>query len=88
MEERPGLGHARSGEVVDDRGLEADVRVCDDKRAQHGVHDGVERAGSEGGDGDGDEAETDESGIGLGLVFSLGDGCGLWGTTHLSKDQW
>lgn len=41
--------------------LESDVGVGDKERAEDGVHDGVKRAGGEGGDSERDQADTDES---------------------------
>lgn len=35
--------------------------VGDQERAENGVHDGVERAGGEGGDADGDQTDADGS---------------------------
>lgn len=41
--------------------LETDVGVDDNKTAENGVHNGVERTGSEGGDGERNETHTDSS---------------------------
>ena len=49
------------GNVVDDDGLEANVRVEENGRAQDGVHGRVERAGGEGSDGEGDERSGEEA---------------------------
>ena len=55
------LGHTGRREVVDDGGLESDVRVGDDQRAQDGVHDGVEGTSGERSEGERDQADADQS---------------------------
>ena len=65
------LGHATGGEVVDDGGLEADVRVQDQTGAEDGVHDGVEGTGCEGGDAQGNEADGDQTILLYGQYFLL-----------------
>ena len=49
------------GNVVDDDGLEANVGVQEQSRAQDGVEGGVERAGSEGSDGERDERGSEKA---------------------------
>lgn len=86
------LGHATGGEVVDDGGLEADVRVQDQTGAEDGVHDGVEGTGCEGGDAQGNEADGDQtiflSSQYLLLYFTSFSNATGGGLTYRSKVQW
>lgn len=71
-------GVAGLGDVVDDDGLEANMRVQQDGGAQDGVGGGVERAGGEGSNGEGHEAGGEEAlkGPVVGAVRGVGVGNG------------
>jgi hypothetical protein len=60
-EELSQAGVGSLGNVVDDYGLEADVRVQEDGRAQDGVGGGVERTGGKGRNGERHEAGGEEA---------------------------
>lgn len=61
------LGHSALGEVVDDAGLEADVRVDNEKGAKDRVGDGIQRTGSERCNCKGNQTSGDNPGLLLAL---------------------
>lgn len=54
------LRHALLGEIVDNAGFEADVRVDDEESAKDRVGDGIQRAGGKWGNCEGNETSGDD----------------------------